>query len=63
VVGHRRHLAKQWDQQRRGDKGEHDRTKCVGKRQGRGLAIGERPELLQRGDVPGVEIARHRGED
>jgi hypothetical protein len=40
------------------DKCGHDRAKGVGIGEGRGLAIGEQPELFQSGNVAAVETAR-----
>jgi hypothetical protein len=54
----RGHVAQQWDEQGGDDKCGHDRTKVVGIGEGRGLAIGEQPELFQSGNVAPVETAR-----
>jgi hypothetical protein len=51
-------IAEQRNQQSGDDKRGHDRAKGVGIGEGRGLAIGEQPELFQSGNVAPVETAR-----
>src|SRR5260221_5223262 len=53
----RGHVAQQWYEQGGDDKRGHDRAKGVGIGEGRGLAIGEQPELFQSGNVAPVETA------
>jgi hypothetical protein len=54
----RGHVAQQWDEQGGDDKCGHDRAKGACRGEGRGLAIGEQPELFQSGNVAPVETAR-----
>src|SRR5208337_3162247 len=54
-------VAHERNQQRGDDEGDHDGPKGVGVGHGRRLAVGEPPELLERGGMPALRAAGERG--